>query len=76
MIDNARSLDLQVMIGCMNETTVGSAAIAHLLPAVDYADADGPLLLAEDVAEGLTYENGKVIVSEGAGLGIQFHPKA
>ena len=75
MIKKARTFGLQVMIGCMNETTVGTAAIAHLLPAVDYADADGPLLLASDVATGLSYQNGRITVSEKAGLGIQFHPQ-
>jgi L-alanine-DL-glutamate epimerase-like enolase superfamily enzyme len=75
MIKKARTFGLQVMIGCMNETTVGTAAIAHLLPAVDYADADGPLLLARDIATGLLYSNGRITVSEKAGLGIDFHPK-
>jgi L-Ala-D/L-Glu epimerase len=58
------------MIGCMNESTVGSAAIAHLLPLLDYADMDGPLLLAEDIAGGLHIENGVVSVSGEPGLGI------
>jgi L-Ala-D/L-Glu epimerase len=74
MIKNARIFGLQIMIGCMNETTIGSAAIAHLIPAVDYADADGPLLLASDVATGLHYHNGRIIVQERSGLGIEFHP--
>jgi L-alanine-DL-glutamate epimerase-like enolase superfamily enzyme len=59
------------MLGCMNESTVGSAAIAHLLPFVDYADLDGPLLLAEDVATGISYAFGKVAYSGNAGLGIE-----
>lgn len=75
MISAARDLGLQVMLGSMNECTIGSAAIAHLLPAVDHADADGPLLLAEDPATGLHYKDGKVILSEQPGLGIQFHPQ-
>jgi L-Ala-D/L-Glu epimerase len=70
MIAKARSLGLKVMIGCMNESSIGSAAIAHLMPACDFADADGPLLLSQDLATGLTYENGKVIVSGRPGLGI------
>lgn len=75
MIVNARKLGMQVMIGSMNETTIGSAAIANLMPLVDHADADGPLLLAEDVADGLTYDKGKVILSGRPGLGIEFHPR-
>jgi L-alanine-DL-glutamate epimerase-like enolase superfamily enzyme len=72
MIKKARELDMQVMVGCMNESTVGSAAIAHLLPLIDHADMDGPLLLAEDVASGITYDYGKVSCSEKTGLGIDY----
>ncbi|HUQ66306.1 MAG TPA: dipeptide epimerase, partial [Flavitalea sp.] len=32
MITKARELNMQVMVGSMNESTVGSAAVAHLLP--------------------------------------------
>jgi len=72
MIKKARDLDMKVMIGCMNESTIGSAAIAHLLPFIDYADMDGPLLLAEDVATGIEYHDGKVLYSDQPGLGIQY----
>ena len=41
------------MIGCMTESTVGISAAAQLLPAVDVADLDGPLLLAQDIAQGI-----------------------
>lgn len=70
MIANARQLGLKVMIGSMNESTIGSAAIVHLMPLVDYADADGPLLLSEDLAVGLTYDAGTVKTSQSPGLGI------
>jgi L-alanine-DL-glutamate epimerase-like enolase superfamily enzyme len=73
MIKKARELNLKVMVGSMNESTIGSAAIAHLMPLLDYVDADGPLLLEEDVATGLTYkDNGAVITSSAPGLGIEF----
>jgi L-alanine-DL-glutamate epimerase-like enolase superfamily enzyme len=75
MIANAHKLGLSTMIGCMNETTIGSAAIAHLLPSVEFADLDGPLLLASDIASGLIYDNGKVAVSSEPGLGIRFSPE-
>ncbi len=72
MITKARELDLKVMLGCMNESTVGSAAMAHLLPFIDQVDMDGPLLLEEDVATGLTYDFGKVTCTDLPGLGIHF----
>jgi L-alanine-DL-glutamate epimerase-like enolase superfamily enzyme len=75
MIDRARELDLKIMVGCMNESTVGSAAIAHLLPFIDHVDMDGPLLLEEDLAKGIMYDEGKIIYGKGAGLGIQFTGK-
>lgn len=73
MIKEARERKLKVMIGSMNESTVGSAAIAHLMHGADYVDADGPLLLEEDVATGLIYHNDGTIQTSGeAGLGIDF----
>lgn len=73
MIKDARSRNLKVMIGSMNESTIGSAAIAHLMPQADYIDADGPLLLEEDVAAGLLYEaDGSITTSNEPGLGIRF----
>lgn len=70
MISKARETGLKVMIGCMSESTVGTAAIAHLLPLLDHVDMDGPLLLAEDIATGITYDYGKIIYSDSPGLGI------
>ena len=32
MIKKARELNMKVMVGCMNETSIGTAAIAQLLP--------------------------------------------
>lgn len=72
MIARARELDMKVMLGSMNESTIGTAAIAQMSPAADYLDADGPLLLAEDIANGLTYDNGKLTCSDRPGLGINF----
>lgn len=72
MIGRAKELGLKVMIGCMNESTVGSAAIAHLLPFIDHVDMDGPLLLAEDVATGIGYDQGRISYSDEPGLGIRF----
>lgn len=73
MIKNARELNLKIMVGAMNESTLGSAAIAHLMPLIDHVDADGPLLLEEDIATGLTYlDDGHILISDEPGLGIRF----
>lgn len=70
MIEKARSLDMKIMLGSMNESSVGTAAIAQLLPLADYADIDGPLLLAEDIAEGITFDNGKIAYKNVNGIGV------
>ena len=72
MITEARALGLKVMMGSMNESSIGTAAVANLLPLLDEVDADGPLLLKEDIAKGLTYENGIIKLSGGNGLGVKF----
>src|SRR5690606_11627337 len=71
MIREARQLGLKVMLGSMCESSVGTAALAHLMPLADEADADGPLLLKEDVAEGLEFDNGMIRVAAAPGLGIR-----
>ena len=73
MIKQARSLGLEVMVGSMNESTIGTAAIAHLLPLIDHVDMDGPLLLAEDLATGISFDNGRAIYSNKPGLGVQLN---
>ena len=72
MIRKAKELGMKVMIGSMNESSIGSAAIAHLSPQADYLDMDGPLLLTEDLAKGVTFNHGKVVYSEAPGLGIEY----
>ena len=71
MIQKARELNLKVMMGSMNECTIGSAAIGHFLPQIDEVDMDGPLLLAEDAAEGIHFNYGQVTLSDRPGLGIR-----
>ena len=70
MIKKARELGLKVMMGSMNESSLGAAANANFLPQLDYIDMDGPLLLQEDIATGLSFENGKAKLSGKYGLGI------
>ncbi len=72
MVKEARSLGLKVMMGSMSESSIGTAAVANMLPLLDEVDADGPLLLAEDLAEGLKWDDGTITLSGRPGLGIRF----
>jgi L-alanine-DL-glutamate epimerase-like enolase superfamily enzyme len=70
MIHTARALGLKIMLGCMVESAILSTAAAHLSPLVDWADLDGPFLIANDPFEGLRYEAGKIVLPAGPGLGV------
>jgi L-alanine-DL-glutamate epimerase-like enolase superfamily enzyme len=76
MITEARTLGLKVMMGSMNESTIGTAAVANFLPQIDLVDMDGPLLLSEDLAAGIAFDFGKVQILGRAGLGIQINQAA
>lgn len=52
----ARRLGFGIMVGCMVGTSLAMAPAALLAQDVDYADLDGPLLLARDRQPGLDYE--------------------
>ncbi len=67
----ARAHDLQVMIGCMVETSVGVTAAAHLAPLVDWADLDGNLLVTNDPFVGVRVESGRLVLPDGPGLGVR-----
>ncbi len=71
MITEARQASKLVMMGCMNESMIGTAAMAQFIPQLDYLDADGPLLHSKELAEGLTYQDGKISLGNYAGLGIK-----
>ena len=73
MIKEARELGMQVMMGSMNESTIGSAAIANFLPQLDHVDMDGPLLLSEDLATGIHFDKGNVELGGLPGLGISLN---
>ncbi|MCW2119891.1 dipeptide epimerase [Flavobacterium sp. 7A] len=70
MIQEAKTFGLKTMVGCMTESSVGISAIAHLLPQLDYVDMDGPLLLAEDIANGVQITQGKITYATGHGTGV------
>ena len=69
-IHTARALDMQVMIGCMVETSLGVTAAAHLAPLCDYADLDGPLLIRDDPFQGVCYAGSLMRLPDRPGLGV------
>jgi L-alanine-DL-glutamate epimerase-like enolase superfamily enzyme len=71
MIHTARALGLKIMLGCMVESAICTTAAAHLSPLVDWADLDGPFLVADDPFAGITYDHGKIVLPDGPGLGVR-----
>jgi L-Ala-D/L-Glu epimerase len=67
----ARAHGLQVMLGCMIESSLAVTAAAHLSPLVDWADLDGNLLVANDPYLGVAIQAGRLILPEGPGLGVR-----
>ncbi|MFC4722979.1 dipeptide epimerase [Geojedonia litorea] len=70
MLNSAKKLGMKTMVGCMTESSVGISAIAHVLPLLDYVDMDGALLLSNDIATGVTIDQGVVSYSQLNGSGV------
>lgn len=70
MISYARAEGMKVMMGCMTETSCAVSAAAQLSPAVDFADLDGNLLIANDPFEGVLVEDGLLRLNDRPGLGL------
>ena len=70
MLNLARALDMKVMIGCMTETSCACSAAAQLSPAVDFADLDGNLLIANDRFKGMEVVGGKITIPDLPGIGV------
>lgn len=71
MMNYARAEGMKVMIGCMTETSCAIAAAAQLSPAMDFADLDGNLLIANDIFRGTTVVDGKITLNQLPGIGIE-----
>lgn len=70
MVTLARALGMRVMVGCMTETSCGISAAAQFSPAVDFADLDGNLLIANDRFQGVEVVKGKIVLPDLPGIGI------
>jgi L-alanine-DL-glutamate epimerase-like enolase superfamily enzyme len=71
MIHAAKEANMKVMLGCMIESSVGISAAAQLSPLADYLDLDGSLLIGNDPFTGVQYRNGKLLLNQLPGIGVQ-----
>lgn len=71
MVQATRALGMKVMLGCMTETSCGISAAAQLSPAVDFADLDGNLLIANDRFHGVEVVGGRLTLPNRAGIGVK-----
>lgn len=74
MIKTARENGLSIMAGCMTESTVGISGLAQIAPLLDFIDADGALLLAKDIADGVTFDFGQIRYPNRFGTGVELYP--
>lgn len=71
MLTFARACGMKVMIGCMTETSCAVSAAAQISPAVDFADLDGNLLIANDRFRGVEVVGGALTLPERPGIGVE-----
>jgi L-alanine-DL-glutamate epimerase-like enolase superfamily enzyme len=71
MIHAAKACGLKVMMGCMIESSVAISAAAQLSPLMDYADLDGNVLITNDPFDGVRSLDGRLVLSDRAGIGVQ-----
>jgi L-Ala-D/L-Glu epimerase / N-acetyl-D-glutamate racemase len=75
LIALGRSLDLDITLGCMVESSLAIAAAAHLAPLADFIDLDGADLLEFDPFEGIGFEDGRPVPTGAPGIGVVPRPK-
>lgn len=71
MVQYARKNNLEIMLGCMAESSCATSAMAQLLKFADYVDLDAPNLITNDPFKGITYNAGKVILNDLPGIGVE-----
>lgn len=70
MITSARVHNLQILLGCMIETSLGTTAAAHLAPWADWIDLDGHFYVGNDDYIGIQYDaQGNLLMPDRPGIG-------
>lgn len=75
MLEMAKAIGLKTMIGCMTETSCAISAASQLAPQVEWADLDGNLLIKNDPFLGTKIIDGKIIINDYPGIGLEYPNK-
>lgn len=71
VLKQAHKIGLQVMVGCMIESSLANAAGALVALNAEYADLDGHLLINNDPFKGIEVRNtGQLVLSDFPGFGV------
>lgn len=60
VVERAKHLNMSIMVGCMVSSSLSMAPASLLAASARWVDLDGPLLLAQDRAGGLSYRDGVI----------------
>ncbi len=71
MIAAGRELGLQIMIGCMLESSLLISAGTVLAQKTDFADLDGAWLINNDPFDGLSIHQGRLSLGPNPGFGVE-----
>lgn len=69
IISEAKNSGLKINLGCMTESSCAISAAAQISSDVNWIDLDGPLLIKNNPFAGVTYNSGKVNLSNNVGIG-------
>lgn len=68
----AEALGMDVMVGCMTETSCAISAAAQLTPGVNFVDLDGPMLIKNNSFTGASLNaQGQMMPNEKPGIGVE-----
>ena len=74
MVTLANAMKMEVMVGCMTETSCAVSAASQLSPMARWGDLDGNLLISNDIFDGVKVVGGKVILPDRPGIGVNLEP--
>ena len=67
----AKTFNLDIMIGCMIESSVAISAAVQLQPLARWLDLDGSLLIKNNPYKGAEFRDGHWIMPESPGIGVE-----